>query len=63
MIFNFTGAYKDADGMKIDGRRIMVDCERGRTIKGFRPKRLGGGKGESRRNKEIERSLQRSMER
>lgn len=38
---DFIDAYKDADGMKIDGRRILVDCERGRTIRGFRPKRLG----------------------
>ena len=34
-------AYKDADGIKILGRRIVVDVERGRTVKGWRPKRLG----------------------
>ena len=34
-------AYKYADGKKIDGRRVLVDVERGRTIKGWRPRRLG----------------------
>lgn len=34
-------AYKHADGKKIDGRRILVDVERGRTVKGWRPRRLG----------------------
>ncbi|KAI9139340.1 hypothetical protein BKA69DRAFT_1012851, partial [Paraphysoderma sedebokerense] len=38
-------AFKDADGMKIDGRRIMVDVERGRTVKGWKPRRIGGGLG------------------
>ena len=37
-------AYKDADGLKINGKRVMVDCERGRTVNGWKPKRLGGGK-------------------
>ncbi|CAG8463271.1 11680_t:CDS:2 [Ambispora gerdemannii] len=35
-------AYKDADGVKLLGRRILVDVERGRTVKGWRPRRLGG---------------------
>ncbi|GFR83989.1 U1 small nuclear ribonucleoprotein 70 kDa-like [Elysia marginata] len=34
-------AYKNADGKKIDGRRVLVDVERGRTVKGWRPRRLG----------------------
>ncbi|ORX84689.1 hypothetical protein BCR32DRAFT_178928, partial [Anaeromyces robustus] len=38
-------AYKDADGMKIDLRRVLVDVERGRTVKGWKPRRLGGGLG------------------
>lgn len=38
-------AYKRADGKKIDGKRVVVDIERGRTIKGWKPRRLGGGKG------------------
>ena len=41
-------AYKHADGKKIDGRRIVVDYERGRTVKGWLPRRLGGGKGSTR---------------
>lgn len=42
-------AYKHADGRKIDGRRVLVDVERGRTVKGWRPRRLGGGLGGTRR--------------
>lgn len=41
-------AYRDSDGMKIAGRRIVVDVERGRTVKGWRPRRLGGGLGQTR---------------
>lgn len=42
-------AYKDADGRKINGRRILVDVERGRTVKNWKPRRLGGGLGATRR--------------
>ena len=38
-------AYKDADGMKIHGKRLLIDVERGRTVKGWKPRRLGGGLG------------------
>ncbi|CAO3686053.1 unnamed protein product [Umbelopsis vinacea] len=41
-------AYKDADGLKLDGRRVLVDVERGRTVKGWKPRRLGGGLGNTR---------------
>ncbi|XP_046910131.2 small ribonucleoprotein particle U1 subunit 70K isoform X2 [Dermatophagoides farinae] len=41
-------AYKHADGKKIEGRRVLVDVERGRTVKGWLPRRLGGGLGDSR---------------
>ncbi|ORZ37321.1 hypothetical protein BCR44DRAFT_91937 [Catenaria anguillulae PL171] len=41
-------AVKSADGMKIDDRRIVIDVERGRTVKGWRPRRLGGGLGHTR---------------
>lgn len=44
-------AYKHADGKKIDGRRVLVDVERGRTVKGWLPRRLGGGLGNTRRAK------------
>jgi len=42
-------AYKHADGKKIDGRRVLVDVERSRTVKGWLPRRLGGGLGGTRR--------------
>lgn len=38
-------AYKRADGKRIDGKRVLVDVERGRTHKGWLPRRLGGGLG------------------
>ncbi|KAI9506706.1 hypothetical protein BX070DRAFT_183599, partial [Coemansia spiralis] len=38
-------AYRSADGMRILGRRIVVDVERGRTVKGWVPRRFGGGLG------------------
>lgn len=31
--------------MAIRGRKVIVDVERGRTVKGWRPRRLGGGLG------------------
>jgi hypothetical protein len=40
-IFTKIAAYKDADGLKLVGKRILVDVERGRTVKGWRPRRLG----------------------
>mmetsp|Transcript_740 Transcript_740/g.726 ORF Transcript_740/g.726 Transcript_740/m.726 type:complete len:459 (+) Transcript_740:69-1445(+) len=42
---DMTSAYKRADGKKIDGRRIIVDVERGRTVRNWRPRRFGGGLG------------------
>ncbi|BFZ16082.1 hypothetical protein BsWGS_19120 [Bradybaena similaris] len=42
-------AYKHADGHKIDSRRVLVDVERGRTVEGWRPRRLGGGLGGTRK--------------
>ena len=43
-------AFIDADGMRLEGgsRRIVVDVERGRTVKDWRPTRLGGGLGRTR---------------
>lgn len=41
-------AYKRADGRKVDGRRVNVDVERGRTVRGWLPRRLGGGLGRGR---------------
>lgn len=39
-------------GKKIENRRILVDIERGRTIKNWIPRRLGGGKGPARGSEE-----------
>ncbi|KAI1318658.1 RNA-binding domain-containing protein [Xylariaceae sp. FL0255] len=33
------------DGIRIRDRRVKVDVERGRTVKGWKPRRLGGGMG------------------
>lgn len=33
-------AYKRADGRKIDGRRVVVDVERGRTVRDWKVSRL-----------------------
>lgn len=38
-------AYRSTNGMKIRGRPILVDVERGRTVRGWRSRRLGGGLG------------------
>ncbi|KAF7899955.1 hypothetical protein EAF00_004291 [Botryotinia globosa] len=36
---------ENCDGIRIKDRRIKVDVERGRTVKGWLPRRLGGGLG------------------
>ncbi|XP_047325057.1 U1 small nuclear ribonucleoprotein 70 kDa-like [Impatiens glandulifera] len=41
-------AYKQADGTKIDKRRVLVDVERGRTVPNWKPRRLDGGLGTTR---------------
>ena len=41
-------AYRAADGMKIEGRAIVVDVERGHTVPTWLPRRLGGGLGGTR---------------
>lgn len=41
-------AYRDADGIKIDQRRVVVDIVRSQTVKGWKPRRLGGGLGSTR---------------
>ena len=41
-------AFRRADGRKIDGRRILVDVERGRTSGKWVPRRFGGGRGNTR---------------
>lgn len=41
-------AYRAADGMKIEGREIVVDVERGHTVPTWTPRRLAGGFGGTR---------------
>jgi len=41
-------AYRAADGIKIEGREIVVDVERGHTVPSWLPRRLGGGLGGTR---------------
>eukprot|EP00529_Nitzschia_sp_RCC80_P031124 CAMPEP_0113492290 /NCGR_PEP_ID=MMETSP0014_2-20120614/27996_1 /TAXON_ID=2857 /ORGANISM="Nitzschia sp." /LENGTH=363 /DNA_ID=CAMNT_0000386109 /DNA_START=75 /DNA_END=1162 /DNA_ORIENTATION=+ /assembly_acc=CAM_ASM_000159 len=38
-------AYRAADGMRIEGRPVIVDVERGHTVPTWLPRRLGGGLG------------------
>jgi U1 small nuclear ribonucleoprotein len=51
-------AYKEADGTRVKGRRVLVDVERGRTTQGFRPRRLGGGLGKTRADKLSKRAIE-----
>lgn len=44
-------------GRRVDSRRVTVDYERGRTKKDWLPKRLGGGIGSSRRNRDEEKFI------
>ncbi|VEU33633.1 unnamed protein product [Pseudo-nitzschia multistriata] len=41
-------AYRGADRMRIEGREIVVDVERGHTVPTWLPRRLGGGLGGTR---------------
>jgi U1 small nuclear ribonucleoprotein len=41
-------AYRAADGMRMEGRDIVVDVERGHTVPSWLPRRLGGGLGGTR---------------
>merc|ERR1711953_1659175 len=55
-------AYKQVDGKKIDGRRVMVDVERGRTVEGWLPRRLGGGRGPGRQGKPPKKKKKKMLE-
>jgi len=55
-------AFKYADGKNIKGRRILVDVERGRTVPGWKPRKLGGGMGSARSGDESRRSRDRSSD-
>lgn len=47
-------AVRKMDGRRIEGRKVIVDRELGRTGKNWLPRRLGGGKGDSRRDRKDE---------
>lgn len=57
------GAYNGGDGRKIDGHRVLVDKELGRTDRKWLPRRLGGGKGGASRRNEEEDALIKELER
>ena len=42
-------AFRAADGMRIEGRAIVVDVERGHTVPNWLPRKFGGGLGGTRR--------------
>ena len=54
-------AYRQASGMRVDGRRLLVDVERGRTVKDWLPNRLDGPNNtcarRARRGRKSERSV------
>ena len=50
-------AVRRGDGRRVDGRRIIVDRELGRTKANWYPRRLGGGKGEARKDRRDEEFL------
>jgi U1 small nuclear ribonucleoprotein 70kDa len=41
-------AVRESNGLKVNGRRLLVDVERGRTQKDWKPKKCGGGLGTKR---------------
>jgi U1 small nuclear ribonucleoprotein len=42
---SFTSAMRQGTRLYFGNRRVIVDCERGRTVPGWLPRRLGGGLG------------------
>lgn len=44
-------------GRRVDGRRVIVDYERGRTKEDWLPRRLGGGRGDTRRDRDEEKMI------
>jgi U1 small nuclear ribonucleoprotein len=60
---DFKTAYKHSDGRKIEGRRFCIDFERGRTVLNWRPRKFGGGIGDTRKGKTPSPSKSRSVSR
>ena len=57
MLIVFIVALERGNGRRVDGERVVVDYERGRTKSDWIPRRLGGGKGDKRRDRETERLI------
>lgn len=53
----FKDAYHEANGRRFEGRQILVDIERSRIKKDWYPRRLGGGKGLTRKQNKVEELL------
>lgn len=53
-------AFRDANGMRIDGRRVLVDVERGRTVKDWYPNRLDGPYNACVRKKRVDKGAERT---
>ena len=56
-IINLLVALERGNGRRVDGARVLVDYERGRTKTDSIPRRLGGGKGDKRRDRDTERLI------
>lgn len=56
-------AYKLSEYIKLDGRNLIVDIERGRTMLNFIPRKYGKGIGSTRKGKSESRSRSRSKSR
>ena len=54
---SFIAALVKGEGRRVDGRRVKVDYERGRTKSDWIPRRLGGGKGDTRRDRTEEKII------
>lgn len=57
---NARDAAKEMNGVEINGRKILIDYERGRTSRNWKPRRLGGGLGgriDMKKKKEKERQM------
>eukprot|EP00163_Fabomonas_tropica_P032813 TRINITY_DN8386_c0_g1_i2.p1 TRINITY_DN8386_c0_g1~~TRINITY_DN8386_c0_g1_i2.p1 ORF type:complete len:331 (+),score=40.59 TRINITY_DN8386_c0_g1_i2:223-1215(+) len=49
-------ACREQDGRRIDDKRVLCDVERGRTVTSWKPRRLGGGLGRTRKGGKTENS-------
>jgi hypothetical protein len=50
-------AIEKGNGRRVDGRRVICDYERGRTKSDWIPRKLGGGRGDTRRDRDEEKMI------